>query len=253
MPGPPVESVDRALVVLQAVSAAGGEGVGVSEVAATVGLHKTTVHRALAALGYRAFVVQDATSGRYRLGPAASELAGAPLTDERLPALVHPALVSLCRETDELVHLGVLSGTNVVYIDKVEPERPIRVWSAIGRRTPATTTALGRVLLAHRGTDRRALAAYLPTGLGDSPEDAEARLWQVLAEARERGYARDLEENEPGVSCVAVPLMRGGVAVAAVSITAPAERMTEARVTGLLETIASVLPPMLPEGLSLAG
>ncbi len=247
MAGAPVESVDRALLVLQAVSAAGATGTGVSDLATALGLHKTTVHRALAALAYRGFVVQDAGSGRYRLGPSTTELAGARSDHDRLPVLLHPALVELCRETEELVHLGLLTGTSVVYIDKVEPERPIRVWSAIGRRSPAATTGLGRALLAHRGTGRAAVAAYLPAG----EEEAADELWRVLEQTRERGYARDVEENERGVSCVAVPLLRDGVAAAAVSITAPAERMTEERVAALLQTISAVLPPLLPEDLSL--
>jgi IclR family transcriptional regulator, acetate operon repressor len=250
MAGAPVESVDRALLVLQAVSAAGATGTGVSDLATALGLHKTTVHRALAALAYRGFVVQDAGSGRYRLGPSTTELAGARSDHDRLPVLLHPALVELCRETEELVHLGLLTGTSVVYIDKVEPERPIRVWSAIGRRSPAATTGLGRALLAHRGTGRAAVAAYLPAG-HDGGEQAENDLWRVLEQTRERGYARDVEENERGVSCVAVPLLRDGVAAAAVSVTAPAERMTEERVAALLQTISAVLPPLLPEDLSL--
>lgn len=260
--GSPVESVDRALRLLQALTAAGSGGAGVSELAAQVGLHKTTVHRTLAALRFRDFVSQDAGTGSYRLGPAAVELSGTYLSDENLPVLLHPALVTLCRETQELVHLGVLSGTAVVYIDKVEPERPVRVWSAIGRRSPAITTALGRALLAHRGTDRASLAAYRaavptapsgPSGAAVTEPDAEEeqRLWAVITSARARGWASEREENEEGISCVAVPILRAGSAIAAVSVTAPAERMTDRRLEELHTAMRHLLPPLLPRGLEL--
>ena len=71
-------------------------------------------------------------------------------------------------------------------------------------------------------------------------------MWDVLERARARGYATEDQENEVGISCVAVPLLRSGSAVAAVSVTAPAERMTPARVERLHEQIRSVLPPLLP-------
>ncbi len=241
----PVEAVDRALRVLEALAAAGPGGTGLAELAADLGLNKTTVHRTLAALRHRGFATQE-PSGRYALGAAATRLGDDYFGDENLPVLLHPALVALSREVDELVHLGVLSGREVVYLDKVEPERPVRVWSAIGRRRPAVTTALGRALLAYRGTDRAALGGYLVAG-----EAEPDHVWRVLESARGTGYATETEENEPGIACVAVPLVRAGAAVAAVSVTAPVERMTPARVADLHAAVLRVLPPLLPDGLAL--
>ncbi|WP_372594512.1 IclR family transcriptional regulator, partial [Actinotalea sp.] len=236
----PVESVDRALLVLQALAASGGHGTGLADLAAGLGLNKSTVHRTLAALRYRGFATQDPATGTYLLGPAATRLADDFLGDENLAVLLHPALVAICLAADELVHLGVLSGTQVLYLDKVEPERSVRVWSAVGRRIPAVTTALGRALLAYRGTTRAALSAYVgaavasigPSDTSGRPVDVE-HLWSVIERARETGYATEDEENEPGISCLAVPLLRSGTAVAAVSITAPAERMSAERVARL--------------------
>ncbi|WP_129339315.1 IclR family transcriptional regulator [Cellulomonas endophytica] len=245
----PVEAVDRALLVLQALAPAGPRGLTLAELAGALGLNKTTVHRVLAALRHRGFVQQD-PGGAYVLGAAATRLADDFLGEENLPVLLHPALVALSGAADELVHLGVLSGSHVVYLDKVEPERSVRVWSAVGRRSPAVTTALGRALLAYRGTDRRALAGYAAAVRGEHPVDEE-RAWEALELARAHGVAREVEENERGISCVAVPLLRSGTAVAAVSVTAPAERMTDARVAGLRRTMAEVLPPLLPAGLGL--
>ena len=244
----PVEAIDRALLVLEALAQAGAGGLALTELALRLGLNKTTVHRTLAALRHRGFVTA-APSGVYELGPAATQLADVYYGDENLSVLLHPALVALCGATDELVHLGVLSGTQVVYLDKVEPERSMRVWSAVGRRTPAVTTALGRALLAFRGTDRAMLQAYVRAA-GDRGVD-EGHVWAELQAARGRGWAAEQQENEVEISCVAVPLMRAGAAVAAVSVTAPADRMTQDKMGWLHEQMVSVLPPLLPAGLSM--
>ncbi|KGM13608.1 GntR family transcriptional regulator [Cellulomonas bogoriensis 69B4 = DSM 16987] len=240
--------MDRALLALQALARAGAGGVHLADLALDLGLNKTTLHRTLAALRFRGFVTQDPATGAYLLGAEAIGLGEDYLGEDNLPTLLHPALVALCAATRELVHLGVLSGPHVVYLDKVEPERSVRVWSAVGRRSPAATTALGRALLASRGTDRSQLPEYLRVlDVGVDPEV----VWAAVEAARHHGYAREVEENEPGISCVAVPLLRAGSGVAAVSITAPVERMTEARVAELWACVREVLPPLLPERLTL--
>lgn len=243
----PVESVDRALLILQALAGSGANGLTLADIASRLDLNKTTVHRALGALRFRVFVSQDPVSGKYLLGPAATALAEVFLDDENLPGLVHPALVALSSATDELVHLGTLSGTHIVYLDKVEPERAVRVWSAVGRRNPAVRTALGRAILAFRNTDRASLKGYIETGEGKSSGGVDAgHVWATLESARARGYATESQENEPDISCVATPLLRDGVAIAAVSITAPAERMSPDRAASLFRIMADVLPPLLP-------
>ncbi|MFH5821256.1 IclR family transcriptional regulator [Georgenia sp. AZ-5] len=246
--GSPLEAVDRALLVLQELALVGPDGCALADLAARLRLNKTTAHRVLAALKYRDFVVQDLATGHYLLGPAAAGLADRFFGEENLPALVHPALLALVAEVDELVHLGSLTGAHVLYLDKVEPDRAIRVWSAVGRRMPAVTTALGRALLAYRGTERAMLDAYVRAT--DRDVDAE-HVWDVLERARATGYALEEQENEPGIACVAVPLLRGGTAVAAVSVSAPAERMTPERIDWLHQRMQTVLPPLLPNGLQL--
>jgi IclR family acetate operon transcriptional repressor len=263
----PLESVDRALRLLEVLASRGAEGATLAEVASVAGMHKTTAHRTLGALRHRDFVGQDPETGRYRLGRAAVALADRYLDEGSLPSLLHGALVALCSATDELVHLGVLSGAEVVYLDKVEPDRAVRVWSAVGRRRWAATTALGRAMLAYAGTSRELVDGYVrATGAGASPHARAVdgdHVWFELERARTRGYAVETGENEQGIACVAVPLVRGSVAasggatgrsgavVAAVSLTAPIERMSDDRVAQLHRTIREVLPPLLPAGLTL--
>lgn len=245
--GPRVEAIDRALNLLVALAEAGAGGVPLTELAASTGVNKSTAYRALSTMRAHGFVSQSDSSGDYRLGTVAMSLGERFLTPQSLAQSLHPALVTLSREAEELVHLGVLIGDQMLYIDKVEPERAIRVWSEVGRRTSAASSAMGRALLAAREVPDDQLAAYL--------HHSEVTLNQLIAAvhaAREHGYSTEIEENEPGVACMGVAIMQGTTAVAALSITTQAERLTEARRQELSVVIRRVLPPLLPDGLSLA-
>lgn len=248
----PLGSVDKALLTLERLAAAGPHGLTLGALAAELGLNKTSLHRTLSALRFRGYADQDPATGSYRLGPAATALGDTFLGEENLPALLGPALTAVCEASGELVHLGVLSGPEIVYLDKVEPARAVRVWSAVGRRRPAATTALGRALLAFRTTDRSGMSWYAAaTGDTGATTVTADSLWDTLTAARAAGYATEDEENEPGISCLAVPLLRAGQAVAALSVTAPADRMGPDRHRELARIVRSVAPPLLPPSLSL--
>lgn len=242
-PASPLGSVDKALAALEALAAAGPAGVPLGELAHDLGLHKASLHRTLAALRHRGYAEQDEATGRYRLGSAATALATVYLGEENLPALLHPALVAVCQTTDELVHLGALAGTEIVYLDKVEPARTVRVWSAVGRRRPAATTALGRALLAHQDLDDARLAWYADAA---PPDVTTADLRAICARTREHGFAHEVEENEAGISCVALPVLRGDRPVAAISVTVPVERLGVRRRREIENELARVVPPLLP-------
>ena len=243
MDASPLGSVDKALLALDTLAGFGAAGAPLAVLAQTVGVSKPTLHRTLAALRHRGYAEQT-PDGAYRLGPAALALGSTYLAEENLPALLHPALTALSAEVDELVHLGVLAGREVVYLDKVEPQRAVRVWSAVGRRRPAATTALGRALLSVQDLDEAALSRFA----GD--ETSTTRLRAVLDDARTSGIAGETEENEAGIACIAVPLVRAGRAVAAVSITAPVERLTGEARTGRVAALREMLPALLPAGLT---
>lgn len=243
MDASPLGSVDKALLALDTLAGFGAAGAPLAALAQAVGVSKPTLHRTLAALRHRGYAEQT-PDGAYRLGPAALSLGSTYLAEENLPALLHPALTALSEKTEELVHLGVLAGREVVYLDKVEPQRAVRVWSAVGRRRAAATTALGRALLSVQDLDEAALARFA----GD--EARPGRLREALEEARLAGVAGETEENEPGIACIAIPLLRSGRAVAAVSITAPVERLRGAARAERVAALRDVLPPLLPAGLT---
>ena len=247
---PRVEAIDRAITLLTTLAQLGPEGAGLAELCERAGVNKSTAYRALATFRARGFAVQLA-NGNYALGPAATGLADRFLGGENLVAHLHPALVELSREAQELVHLGGWEGEDVVYLDKVEPKRAIRVWSAVGQRVPAATSALGRALLAARDIPEDRLGVYL-RNLPPERAISQDQLSKVVRRARRLGYSTENEENEPGVACIGLALMRGDDAVGAISITSVSSRMGPDRRKELVALARRVLPPLLPEGISLS-
>lgn len=247
---PRVEAVDRALQLLVALADAGPGGASLADLAESVELNKSTAYRALSTLRLRGFAAQDDRTGFYSLGPAAFDLGDRLYSPHNLALALHPGLVTLSRAADELVHLGVLTDDHVLYVDKVEPDRAIRVWSAVGQRVPVASTSMGRALLAARNVPDQLLSGYLHN-LPENRAVTLPRLQESVHLARARGYALEFGENEPDVACIGTAIMRGSTAVAAVSITALAVRMTEQRQRELARLIVREMPPLLPPGLSL--
>lgn len=247
---PRIEAIDRALALLVALAQAGPTGTTLGALSSATGVNKSTAYRALSTMRARGFATQSVDGATYRLGPAAMSLGAAFVTPENLAASMHPTLVALSRASEELVHLGVWVDDYVLYIDKVEPARAIRVWSSVGQRVPVVSSALGRAMLAARNVEEDQQALYL-AHLGAERRVTAERLRAAVRQARRRGYSIELEENEPGIACLGTAIMRGGNVVAALSITAPAERMTARRQVELARLIRDIVPPLLPDGLAL--
>jgi len=249
----PLGSVDKALRALQRLGDAGASGLALTRLAGDLGLNKASLHRTLAALRHRGFVEQD-QNGNYRLGPAILAIADSHLRDESLRSLMHEGLADLCNRIGETCHMGVLTGEQVVYIDKVEPQRAIRIWSEIGWRNPALTTALGRAIMSQKFVDFESFAASFPNAVPKRTPHTRSGLravWQELVEARKRGFSKEEQENELGITCMGVAMLRGPNVIAAFSITAPAERMDIKRMTLLARKLRECIEPGLPPGLTL--
>ncbi len=140
------ESVDRALRVIETLGES-GSGYTLEELSAATAIPKSTLHRTLAALKARGFAAQPRAGGPYTLGPQL--LAVAFGFHERLDVrgLIHPLLVRARDQFGETVHMGMLDGADVVYLDKVESLKPLKMTSVIGGRNPA-----------HRDRDRQGAA-----------------------------------------------------------------------------------------------
>jgi DNA-binding IclR family transcriptional regulator len=147
-----LRSVNNALAVLESFSAERPE-IGVTELSHTLGLGKSTVHRLLTSLAARGYVRKNPDTERYRLGFKAFEVGSLVAGRGAVREVAAPFLRSLMRATKETVHLGVLDEWEVVYIDKMESDQPLQMYSRIGRRAPLHCTALGKALVAGEPED----------------------------------------------------------------------------------------------------
>jgi DNA-binding IclR family transcriptional regulator len=216
-----VQSLDRALSILDVLSLNDGPGLGLGEISARAHLPKSTVHRLLATLDLRGFVIRDPTTGSYRLGLKGMRHAGS-------GPEIRAVLSDLAVSSGETANLGVLTGADVVYVDRVESPQALRWELGVGSRVPAHCSGMGKAILAFLDRDlvRRLLPAKLRAHTGRTFTDRDALLAELGA-IRTRGFAFDDEEFMDGVRCVAVPVWGGHDDVAgAVSLAGPAFRLT---------------------------
>jgi len=233
-----VQSVDRSLDLLEALAREGGP-VGVAELVDLTGLPQGTVHRLLQSLHQRGYVRRDA-SRKYSLGTSAVRLADA--AQRAMVRSARPHLAELVALSGETANLAVLEGDDVVYVAQVSSPHTLRMFAEVGRHVPPHSTAVGKVLLAAMPRDR-ALAVVRRTGLSArtpatiTDPDAFATELDLVAV---QGWAADEEEQEAGVRCVAVPVGEPGAALAALSLSGPAERFAGGRTEGLVEEMQRV-------------
>ena len=218
-----------------------------TEVAAALGLNKSTAHRVLRSLQYMGYVRQEPADGQYELTLRIAGLSGRLMERMDVIALVRPHLQRLMQATGETVHFVKREGAELVYIDKVEAlTNRIRMVSRIGSRLPFYRSAVGKAIAAGMAPDEvRALWAGCPIerATPNTITDVDAFLCE-LDMVRRRGYAVDDEENEQGVRCVGASLafapdespdgMARGTEYA-FSISAPVGRMDDTRIRALAE------------------
>lgn len=242
----PVGSVDRALRIISEISGA-SRGLTLDELSGRLGIPKSSLHRLLTALRFRRFVTQPEPGGPYLLGTdmLAAAFKFVDTLDQR--ALIRPYLARLAEELNETVHMAVLDGAEVVYQDKIESSRSIKLSSVIGGRNPAHATGIGKALLAWTYPTDEAIGAWAARWAPLAKRTprtvtSAAKLAGQLEAVRQQGYAVDNEENEPGVRCVAVPVFLGrAVPCAAVSVTVLSSRATPGRLVELGEMLRTTL------------
>jgi DNA-binding IclR family transcriptional regulator len=182
---------------------------GVRELARSLEVSPSTAYHLLAGLE-RLGLLQRTADRRYRLGWRAAALGSALSKGFRPAELAEEVLAELARETGETAHLGILQGTEVVYLAKVEGHHAVRLASQVGQRFPAHATACGKALLAFDDTAAEAVVARgLPALTAHTLTD-ESALRAELADVRAGALARDSEEIELHAACAAVPVLPHG-------------------------------------------
>ena len=222
-----VQALDRAFAVLDLL----GESdtpLGLAQVALSLQLHKSTAHRFLMVLE-RHRMVERTLGGKFRLGLKLFDLGNRAIEQYDLRDRAQPHLRRLVTETVETAHLCILEGAHVIYIDKIEPARSVRMITRIGSSNPAHCTSVGKAILAFLPEERlneilrRIRFERFTQRTITTPE----ALRTEIEKTRRRGYAVDDEEFEEGLRCIAVPLLDAQrLPVAAVSISGPSFRVT---------------------------
>ena len=223
--GGTVQSVDRAISVLEILAHAGEAGV--TEIAAELGVHKSTAFRLVSSLEQRGLVEQHVDRGKYRLGVGILRLAGA--TTARLDLVQESR--ALCRalalRTGETVNLTVLSDGAALYVDQVAGSSALQPHNWVGQRIPLHATSNGKVLLsAMSDAEAARIVGRTLRTYTDRTVPTTAALVRQLAGVRESGYAVAVDELEVGLTAVAAPVRNAaGDVIASVSVSGPTFRL----------------------------
>jgi IclR family acetate operon transcriptional repressor len=241
-------TLERGLAVLEAVAAGAGK---LEDIVTSTGLSRSTTHRLLVTLTQRGYLRQGPEQG-WSLGFQLIELAAVAQEQIDMGGALQSMLAELAAETQDSVHIGILDGADLLCVAKARGRRGVEMLSRPGHRLKAQTTAMGKILLAVSDLDH-AVSLFDPAAARTSHSIPDACSFRAALErSRELGYAIDDQENELGISCVATPVTGpNGIAVAAMSVSAPTVYMTPQRIAELVATMRRACPGIARRFLSL--
>ena len=225
---------------LMSLLAEEGRPMTLAELTAQLQLPKVTVHRLCANLVAGGFLVRDLDERSFTIGPALRELAFNALNHGTLRGLRHAVLKTLVDQIGETCNFTTLDGAEVLYLDRVEARRPLRLTIDVGAHVPLHCSASGKLLLAHMPRRQRdtvirrmalpALTAHTLT----TPAALKAECEEILAQ----GFARDREEFVPGLIALAVPVRDAQQTVrATIAVHAPVSRLSMAEAEARLDAL----------------
>ncbi|AQQ55607.1 IclR family transcriptional regulator [Planococcus lenghuensis] len=215
-------------------------GLGVTELANNLDLNKSTTYRFLATLEEEGYLEQNSSTENYVIGTKLFEFSSKVVNQTNWTKAIHPYLLSLKSKIQETVHLGIEDNGEVVYIDKVESDRSIRMYSKIGRRSPIFCTGVGKAILAFLPPatqkeiiDNIPFKRFTPNTVANKEE-----LMKELKKIKAQGYSLDREEHEEGVNCAAAPVFNfEGKLLGAISVAGPKSRINDENLLDLAATV----------------
>jgi len=223
-------TVAKAIGILDILASKADTGISLTELSLLIDMPKSSTHRYLVTL-QELRLAERKGGDRFYLGTKVIELAGSFLVKSDLRNESQEILNELAEKTGETIHLAVPSGTEMVYIAKVESKHALVMSSHIGARIPMYCSALGKAILAFSGEELLNMVLSLPmaqrtTNSITTPEALKADLQHI----KSRGFAIDNEENEISIRCVGAPIFDYTTTpIAAISISVPRTRMNQER------------------------
>lgn len=232
-----VQSVDRAITILEILARLGEAGV--TEVAGALGVHKSTAFRLIGTMEARGLVEQADDRGKYRIGLGLVRMAGASAARTDVVQVARPMCKQLAAETEETINLAVLVDSTALYLDQIAGSAALQPHNWVGQRIPLHATSNGKILLAHLDPAEvdelvPRLEAHTPRTITD-----RAALHRELAEVRERGYAVAVDELEEGLTAMAAGIRDAhGDVIASLSVSGSTFRMDA-------DVLAATVEPLL--------
>ena len=216
-----VQSLDRVLDIIEFL-ATERVGVGVTEIANSLGLNKSTAHRMLNALWERGYIEKTAKHSNYKLGLKFIEISSLYLNKLELKTEALPYMRKLAEQAAQPVHLAIQDGTDAVYIEKIEAVNSIRMYSEIGKRIPVYCSAIGKIMLSGLKERERdeIIKNIVFSKFTDNTLSTREQLEAEVLDAHKKGWAIDNEEHELGIRCIAAPVYDySGKIIAALSVS----------------------------------
>jgi IclR family KDG regulon transcriptional repressor len=232
-------TVGKALEILDLV-ASFGRPVRFSDVLERAEFPKATVYRFIQTLTSQGMLSYDPDRQTYALGIRLVRLAHSAWQQSSLAPIARPLIEQLAVDVDETVHLAQLDHAQVLYVDKIDPGRPIEMYSQAGKVGPAYCTGVGKAMMAYLDAshlasviEQQSFHVFTEFTLPD-----EAALRAELIDIRTNGYGFDREEHEPGIICVSLPILTArGRVLGALSVTSSTQRTNLAALEALVPRI----------------
>ena len=216
---------------LQIISAIAHGSTTLKAVVETTGIGRSSAHRMIQLLVHMGYL-RHGSPGEFRLGPTLIEYGFTALNQDPLPVVARESLDALAARTQDTIHLSVEDAESVLYLHKIPGTRGAEMRSRIGHRMPMTRTGVGKALLL--GQEDRWERVFTTENPGSGSPAVEAFVKRMRDYTRD-GATFDLEENEPGIRCVAAPIRDGsGSIVAGVSLSATRPYMPKDRMHALV-------------------
>lgn len=231
--GSTVQSVDRAISILELLAKHGS--LGVTQLAAELGVHKSTASRLVAALEQRHLVDQVEDRGKYRLGVGILRLAGATTARLDLVQEARPLARRLATRTNETINVAVLSGGAALYIDQLAGASTLSSYNWVGQHIPLHATSNGKVLVSELAEPQLSEALGVLTAYTPATITSRGAIESELATVRRRGYAVATDELDVGLTALAAPIRDAhGEIIASISVSGPTFRFTTERVNQIV-------------------
>lgn len=234
-----VQSVDRALEIIDILEDE-PQGLGVTPLSKKMGVSKSTIYRLLSSLLIKEYVRQNEETQKYHLGLRLMQLGQTVTNQIDIRQVAAPVMERLVQDTGETVHLVVQEGYEIVYIDKIENQATIRMFSNIGKRAPMHCTGVGKAILSNL-EDEEIENIIKENGLEKFTNNTITdphKLKEHLKEIQMLGYSIDDEEHEIGIKCAASPIFNfKGEVIAGISVAGPIMRINDNKIQHMAKEV----------------